>query len=74
MACEDHLALELGLLGVRAMRGARFVGRSTCELVVEVFRPEDGHFDEEQFARDRARLGIVQYCPHGYLKKKSRRF
>ena len=64
---EGHLALELGLLGVCFVRGARLVRGSACELVLEVLGPEDGHFDEEQFARDRARLGIVQNGPHGHL-------
>jgi len=36
------------------------------ELVVEVLRSKDGHFDEEQFARDRARLGVVQDGLHEY--------
>ena len=66
---EGHLALELGLLCVRPVCGARLVRGSACELVVEVLWPEDGHFDEEQFARDRARLRIVQNGPHGHLKR-----
>ena len=56
---EGRLALELGLLGVRSVRSARFVRGSARELVVEVLGSEDGHLDEKQFARDRARLCII---------------
>ena len=40
---------------------------SACELVLEVLWAENGHFDEEQFALDRARFGVIQDGPHGYL-------
>jgi len=56
---EGRLALELGLLGVCAVRSAWFVRGSTCELVFEVLGSKDGHFNEKQFARDRARLCII---------------
>lgn len=56
---EGHLALELGLLGVCSVRSARLVRGSACELVIEVLGSKDGHFNEKQFARDRARLCII---------------
>jgi hypothetical protein len=45
----------------------KYWGEENKELVLEVLGPEDGHVDEEQFARDRAHLGVVQNGPHGYL-------
>jgi hypothetical protein len=35
-------------------------------LVFEVFRTEDGDFDEEKFTADAACFGIIQYSPYWY--------
>jgi hypothetical protein len=59
VSCEGRLALELGLLSVCSVRSARLVRGSACELVIEVLGSKDGHFNEKQFARDRARLCII---------------
>ena len=44
------------------------MGGPAEELGFEVVGPEDGDFDEEQLARDAARVGVVEYCPYRYLR------
>jgi hypothetical protein len=62
VAGDDSLAVEFG----RAGEG----GEATLELVFEILGAEDEYLGKEQFAGDRAGVGVVQDSPYRDLRSR----